>query len=247
MKRTIMLLCSVLIMVHIQAQESPQPVRTIKSNAQIKLPPTTVTVDDITEWLCPKKLIRGDREFDGNGPLIKAEVKLRLAANGRELWADISFNAKETKHDWSETEGRWSKKIYDAPYGKKIKTIVSDKASRTKFVSPKAGFQFLVPGADVAPVLNVFFANEPVSSLVLTAHGIPAGNKERLSKLITGRVLQGNTVVRVPAVEGGLVKFFHIVGDTGGEDISNDDNCNDDTRIVKIEFFPVKLEFENEK
>jgi hypothetical protein len=51
--------------------------------------------------------------------------------------------------------------------------------------------------------------------------------------------------VQLPSVDGALVKFFHIVGDTGGPDISDDNNCNDDTRIVKIEFFPAKVKLEN--
>ena len=64
-----------------------------------------------------------------------------------------------------------------------------------------------------------------------------------LQMLVKGVIDKGNTVVQVPPVAGTLVKFFHIVGDTGGPDISNDDNGNDDTRIVKIEFFPAKLRF----
>jgi len=58
---------------------------------------------------------------------------------------------------------------------------------------------------------------------------------------VRGTIDNGNTVVQVPSVDGALVKFFHIVGDTGGPDISDDNNCNDDTRIVKIEFFPAKI------
>jgi hypothetical protein len=55
----------------------------------------------------------------------------------------------------------------------------------------------------------------------------------------------GNTSIRVPAKQGRLVKFFHFVGDTGGSDVSDDENCNDDARIVKIEFFPIRLELQN--
>lgn len=220
---------------------------TVRTGAVKVTPPvteTTINLEDINEWLCPNKLIRGDREFDGNGPVVKSEVKLRIGGNGTELWADITFNAKETKHDWSETDGRWSKKVYDAPYGKKITQILTDKASRTKFISPKAGFQLLIPGSEVASVLHTFFDKEPISSSVFAAHGIKNSNKEQFSRLITGALDNGNTVVRVPAVEGALVKYFHIVGDTGGEDISTDNNCNDDTRIVKIEFFPAKVKLE---
>ncbi len=204
---------------------------------------TTVTITNIDEWLCPKDLKRGDREFDGNGPRIKCEVSLSIGDGGRALYADIYFWAQETKHDWSTTEGRWRRKVYDAPYGKTITSINSDKASRTQFISPRAGFQFLVPGNDVASVVNSFLdgVGGTISSAVLASFGIPPGDFQAVARLITGAINSGNTVVRVPALEGTLVRFFHIVGDTGGPDISDDDNCNDDTRIVKLEFNPVSV------
>jgi hypothetical protein len=157
------------------------------------------------------------------------------------ILADISFSAVETVHDWSTTTGQWTKVVYEAPYGKKIMGIVSDKASRTQFISPPGGFQFLVPGADVSKVLYDFLDHTDIKSAVLKAFGYGPNEKSALSALVRGSIDNGNTVVRVPPVEGTLVKFFHIVGDTGGPDISDDDNCNDDTRIVKIEFFPAKL------
>ena len=206
---------------------------------------STIKLEDINEWLCPSKLVRGDREFDGHGPRVKSEVKLRIADNGTKLYADITFSAKETQHDWSETEGSWSKLVYEAPYGKKITEILSDKASRTQFISPAAGFQVLVPGQDVAKALNTFFDATDVQAAVMQAFGAKPEEKGILQALIKGTLENGNTVVRVIPVEGALVKFFHVVGDTGGPDISNDDNCNDDTRIVKIEFFPVRVRMVN--
>ncbi|MEZ4793089.1 MAG: hypothetical protein R2783_06405 [Gelidibacter sp.] len=210
----------------------------------VKLDLTTeIKLEDITEWLCPKTLVRGDREFGGHGPKVKSEVKIRLSANGKEIWADIYLWAQETVHDFSTTEARWSKKVYDVPYGKTIDKIVSDQASRTEFISPAAGFQFLVPGADVAAGMQTFFDGQKIANAVLTAHGIPANITQDSASKLVSKYLKGNTVIKVPALEGTLVKFFHIVGDTGGDDISNDDNCNDDTRIEKIEFFPVKVVF----
>lgn len=67
----------------------------------------TIQLEDINEWLCPSTLLRGDRKFDGHGPKIKCEVKLRASNDGTSLWADIYFWAQETVHDWSTTEGRW--------------------------------------------------------------------------------------------------------------------------------------------
>ncbi len=204
---------------------------------------STVRVDDIDEWLCPKAVVRGDREFDGHGPRIKCNVSLRIGDEGRALYAEIYFWAKETVHDWSETERRWSKKVYDAPIGKRITQIVSDRESRTQFISPAAGFQFLVPGSDVAATVNGFLdgVGGTITNVLLTSYGINPNDIRAFAGLITGAINNGNTVVRVPSVEGRLVKFFHIVGDTGGPDISDDDNCNDDTRIVKLEFNEVQV------
>lgn len=202
---------------------------------------TTVKLENIDEWLVPNKLVRGDREFDGHGPRIKSEVKLRISPDGSKLFADVTFWAQETVHDWSTTEGQWTKLVYEAPYGKKITEIISDKASRTQFVSPAAGFQFIVPGQDLARAMNTFFDATDIQPAVMKAFGVKPEDRGVLQMLVKGVIDKGNTVVQVPPVEGTLVKFFHIVGDTGGPDISNDDNGNDDTRIVKIEFFPAKL------
>lgn len=216
---------------------------TNQSQIQAALMVQTVKLEDYTEWLCPKNLMRGDREFNGNGPKVKCEVKIRISSDGSSLLADFYLWAQETVHDWSTTEGRWTKKIYDAPYGMKINKILSATASRTQFISPKAGMQIFVPGADVAQAMYTFLDNTDIKSIVLKEHGIDPKDRPGVSNLVKHWIDDGNRIVRVPAVDGTLVKFFHIVGDTGGDDISTDDNCNDDTRIVKIEFFPAKLEF----
>ena len=51
---------------------------------------------------------------------------------------------------------------------------------------------------------------------------------------------QGNHVhVRAPS--SGPVQLFAIVGDTGGPDISTDENPKDDTRIDGIRFRPIQI------
>jgi hypothetical protein len=209
-----------------------------KPNAAAAISETKINIEPMAETLCPTTLERGDREFNGNGPRVKCEVKIRLANNGTEIWADISFWAQETVPDNSTTSGRWSKKVYDAPYGKKITKILSDQASRTAFLSPPAGSQILVPGSDMNAGMNAIFEGITIPNEIRIAHGFPA--LQEAYKLV-GKYNKGNTVMVMPATEGKLVRFFHIVGDTGGDDVSNDDNCNDDTRIEKIEFFPVRV------
>jgi hypothetical protein len=208
--------------------------------------PTTqqIALEDINDWLCPQNNPKGDREFGGHGPRVKCEVKLQIGADGHSLLANITFWAQETEPDFSTATGEWTRKVYDAPYGKRITRIVSDKASRTQFISPPAGEQFVFPGADVASAVNVFLdgTGGTISSAIFALHGLPPGQINALGRLITRSINNGNTVVRVPATEGTLVRFFHIVGDTGADDISTDNNCNDDTRIVKIEFAPVQIE-----
>ncbi len=201
----------------------------------------TIVLEDITEWLCPQTLVRGDREFDGHGPRVKCRVTLGLKNNNTEVWANIVFEAKETVHDWSTTTATWNVKVYTTPYGKKIQSIASDVFSRTDFVSPPAGAQFLVPGSDLKKGLDVFFDGQVISSAVLAAHGLPFDATPAIAAGLVKSYLSGNTVIQTPALEGRAVKFFHIVGDTGGDDISNDDNCNDDTRIEKIEFLPMEV------
>jgi hypothetical protein len=42
-----------------------------------------------------------------------------------------------------------------------------------------------------------------------------------------------------------LISYIKIIGDTGGPDISDDNNCSDDTRIESIHFQPIKVRFVN--
>ena len=251
MKKKLIILLCILSQSYVFAQVivSPKVQNKAVKKPQVVIvtPPTeaqtSITLENIDEWLCPKSLERGDREFDGHGPRVKSEVKIRLANNGTEIWADISFSAIETVHDWSTTSGKWSRKVYEAPYGKKITKILSDDASRTSFVSPPGGSQFLFPGSDVKGTLDKIFEGGMIAKAVFAAHGIPTPGMMESSMVtkLASSYMNGNTVMKVSPTEGTLVNYFHIVGDTGGPDISDDDNCNDDTRIVKIEFFPLTV------
>lgn len=145
---------------------------------------------------CPTALLEGDRDFSGHGPAIVASVNIQISADRLELEAIINFRARETTHDWSTTEGRWTRTIYTAPPGRRIMAINSETQSSCDFISGAASAQF----------------------------GFPGG---------------GNTVYR-PPLTGSLARVFEIVGDTGGDDISSDNDCGDDTRIT-VRFNPISL------
>jgi hypothetical protein len=147
-----------------------------------------------TDWLCPSRVVAGDREFDGHGPEIWASAELEIRDS--RLEAVLTMRARETQHDWSETRGTW--RIPVSPSGMRILEVLSDKHSDTHVISSPAGFQILGPGGPL-----------------------------------------GNALARPPIV-GGLVQEFQIVGDTGGPDISDDDNCGDDTRM-RVIFNPIRV------
>jgi len=52
-----------------------------------------------------------------------------------------------------------------------------------------------------------------------------------------------NTVTNTEPMN--FIRRMAIVGDTGGDDISTDDDCRDDTRIENISFFPIRVRFAN--
>lgn len=170
----------------------------------------TLKKDSVAQYLpstigpyCPKKLLGGDREFDGHGPEIWAWVKLRIADN-RMIYADVYMHARETVSDWSETEGTWAKLIYTAPSGYEIIDIPSGKYSEVHYISK--------------PGVNAF-----------TPRGLV-------------QAIGGAKGTDVPFKDDGLVARWNIVGDTGGTDISDDDNCNDDTQVaIQLNTMKIKL------
>lgn len=220
------------------------------SNAQRRPTPPAgqlVTILPFEEALCPGRLLKGDREFDGNGPWIKSDVKIFIVRDSTEIWANIYFWAQETKGDMSTVEGIWRKKIYEAPYGMRIKKIHSDNYSLTELKCVPEKADIFKRDRDSIISMMYFYGGSFVSRPVLEAHAMTDNPifTRRMAELIQFSSSGGNKSIRVPAKQGRLVRFFHFVGDTGGLDITDDDNCNDDTRIVKIEFFPIRLELVN--
>ena len=65
------------------------------------------------------------------------------------------------------------------------------------------------------------------------------------SEVIYTRFPQRGTNNQPLTVYGNVVHHLEIVGDTGGDDISNDTNCSDDTRINKLTIAPFQIILEN--
>jgi len=210
---------------------------------------TTVKLSDIKEHFVPTKLVAGDREFGGNGPKIRVKTTLFVTPDKKRIIATTEFNARETKADWSETEGDWTRTVYTAPKGKVIESIVDGTVSSVEFVSKPAGMQILGPSEDFAAFLTAFMkVSEALLKFASAGAAAPVTPGEIEMKALADKVIagsaflkgEGNHVhVRRPA--SGPVQAFAVVGDTGGPDISTDDNPKDDTRINGISFKPLKI------
>jgi hypothetical protein len=208
----------------------------------------TFTPSAMTEQLCPKELLHGDREFDGHGPHVKVGVNLKISEDGRTLKANIGMRAKETQPDSSETYREWTKTLWTAPAGKKISAITSPRRSFVEFDSEPAGFQFIAPSDDMQrfviacaqiakAVIDLYEQLEGSNSDSTEAKRI-ADEIERLTRAMQ---FGGNHVYMVPPTSPGPVATFSVVGDTGGPDISTDDVCKDDTRIERIDYAPITV------
>lgn len=233
-----------------------------------------VAINDIDTKLVPKILVSGDREFGGNGPDIWSNVKIKTGEGGRKLYADVFFRAKETKSDWSETKETFSNLlVWEAPSGQRITKILSDDYSETQFKSQKAGFQILGPTRDWIPVIDIVVQlARAISGDSGEDSSGDSGSGESSSDASGGIIGELCRELGEPDVErckekfetylmflnrenhvhvvpptpgkGALVASFFIVGDTGGDDISDDNNPKDDTRIDKIAFNKVRLELD---
>jgi hypothetical protein len=208
---------------------------TLSSHAVVR----TVQLTPIEAPLVPYRLLGGDREFDGHGPDIRSRVQLRISGDRKALFADVYFHAKETVADWSETEGRWSVKVWEACADQRINRIRSSTLSEVRFRSDAAGPEIVFPGEDWDRVISWV-----VSALRQSRQLNP--EQERFVQAFRrglASVTAGNKIyLKPPTSSSGPVELFAIVGDTGGNDISTDEDPKDDTRIQGITFKPVVLD-----
>ena len=204
--------------------------------------------------LVPKKLTRGDREFNGHGPKVYMKVKLQVSKDKRGIDAVVRFKASETGGDRSTVdETFWPMRVWTAPSGKKVEQILGRTSSTMSFTCNKpAGFQFLAPGEDFRDFAKAVM--EIVDMVIKAEKAMSDRDNDtpevreykafatRARAGLAGMTFQGNHVFsEVEDTPGGPVALFSFVGDTGGDDISKDRNGKDDTRIVRIDFSKVQV------
>lgn len=198
-----------------------------------------IKLNDITTPFAPSRLLAGDREFDGHGPEISSSVTLRIDGDQKTIMTDVYFHARENQWDWSETEGNWSFPVWQACAEQTITAIRSDTYSEVNFTSDAAGPELGIPGGDMREIINTL-------SSILNYSGILTGPQAAMVEAFRGgvaTVFMNNKVYLVPPAGGlGPVEIFAIVGDTGDDDISDDNNPKEDTRIDGITFKPVLVE-----
>lgn len=115
--------------------------------------------------LCPNH-INGDREFNGNGPDVEANAELRID-DARKIYVDLFLHEKETKHDWTECQGDWTKLIYTAPNGWEIKSIKTDMISTTSYRDTDHSLDVpVVSGGDLVKRFEI----------IGDTHGLDVGN-----------------------------------------------------------------------
>ncbi|MCA9528047.1 MAG: membrane dipeptidase, partial [Myxococcales bacterium] len=103
---------------------------------EVELPPTS--------WLCDLRLVRGDREFGGNGPHIVASVFVGPGLDGRSVGARIQLRAEEAPGD-TIAEGTWIQPIWTAPAGQRVVELLSPPRAAADFTSRGHGLQDIRP------------------------------------------------------------------------------------------------------
>lgn len=74
----------------------------------------------------------GDKDFDGNGPRVIADV--RLSVGPRDIVARIYMDAKETKSDWTEARGTTVNTIYTADPDWRIDQVLGPLVSHHEYI-----------------------------------------------------------------------------------------------------------------
>jgi hypothetical protein len=92
--------------------------------------------------LCPDLRIKGDREFDGNGPAVQANAQL-VIENNRELYVKVFLHVKETDED-DGTEAQLDYRTFPVPLDFPLTKIesVTPNFSETSYTDTNAQLDF---------------------------------------------------------------------------------------------------------
>jgi microsomal dipeptidase-like Zn-dependent dipeptidase len=161
---------------------------------------------------CPSAVLRGDREFGGHGPDYEAKVTLRIADGA------AAASIPRAPGVGTGTSALVAKVFFHAEEVGGDRSTTEGTWERVVAIAPP-GFRFerLLSGASSA--VQGRSSKAGFQFVVATDNGARAG---------------------VTPSTGDLVDEFTIVGDTGGPDISTDDDCRDDT-AVSVTFNPIKV------
>jgi hypothetical protein len=87
-----------------QVDRSVKPIGTLNNQALLK--PYDYTFHKLkTRFYVPPFKSGGDKDFHGNGPLVRVTCQLMISADRKQLIAVVYMQAKETKDNWTTAEG----------------------------------------------------------------------------------------------------------------------------------------------
>jgi hypothetical protein len=136
----------------------------------------------------------GDAEFAGHGPEMRMRARLRLTPDARQLWLELSLEAKEIRSDWTQVRGK------STPAGSWV-LLTADPGFRIKSFSPAEEDWWRT--VDVGPAAERFLPRE--------AHlGLPPYAR------FFGNVL---AQLRRDSSPGALVQEWVATGDVRGADV----------------------------
>lgn len=140
---------------------------------------------------------RGDREYDGNGPRVNANVELNYTSSS--ISALVTMSAEETKSDWTTASGSRTFNLFTPEPGWKIQQIIGEVNSSFNYI-------------DNSHSDDVFAGNGPVATYTFSGDkkgddaGVHTSVKVNFNQLSVELVQDGDCVsplaVRVLEIQG---------------------------------------------
>ena len=174
---------------------------------------------DIQIWALNR--LKGDKEFDSHGPWMYAEVRSNWIS-GQSIEIQVYFHVIEDRSDWTQASGisRWVT-VYQAPPGFEITDVTSGGLPVLRAGRGTAANEFGI----IAGRGGVFDNTTPDFDERVTV-GFPAPkDTDHDAEIYAGE---------------GIVSQWRFIGDTGGDDVGNDND--DDDANVRVSFKDLTVE-----